>query len=386
MIRLAFIIRSLDYGGAERQLVTLAKALDQKRFDTTILTLYAGGRLEKELADSGVTLVSLGKRGRWDLPLFLGRLAYHLRQIRPDVIHSYLDIPNLLAAAAKPFCSSPAIIWGVRSSDLDLNNYDWLRRWSSLLERKLARFPDRIIVNSHVGQRHLLSKGFSAEKLALIHNGFDTDYFRPHEETRITVRREWGIADHEILIGMVARFDPVKDHATFLRAALLVSEARSDVRFICVGDGPRDYGRRLQEMAAELALSEKISWAGMRSDMRNLYNAFDIHVSSSRSEGFPNVVGEAMSCAVPCVVTEAGDAAVVVGDTGFVSPSGNPRALAASLMSCIESDRKDLGLKARQRIEEHWSIRRLAEETERVILALPQNEIQRPVPLLTLSS
>src|SRR3977135_171976 len=97
MIRIAFIIRSLDYGGSERQLGTLAKALDNTHFDPTILTFYPGAALEKELEGSAVRLVSLGKRGRWDLPAFLGRLTYHLRQIRPDVIHSYLDIPNLLA-------------------------------------------------------------------------------------------------------------------------------------------------------------------------------------------------------------------------------------------------------------------------------------------------
>lgn len=386
MIRLAFIIRSLDYGGAERQLVTLAKALDKRRLDTTILTFYSGGYLEKELAGSGVKLVSLGKRGRWDLPAFLGRLAYHLRQIRPDVIHSYLDIPNLLAIGAKPFCSNPAIIWGVRSSDLDLDKYDWLRRCGSSLERRVAILPDRIIVNSHAGQKHLLSQGFPAEKLVLIHNGFDTEHFRPDEEARTKVRREWRIGNNEILIGMVARFDPVKDHAMFLRAASLVRKGRSDVRFICVGDGPRGYGQRLQQMAERLSVSEKVSWAGMRSDMRNVYSGLDIHVSSSRSEGFPNVVGEAMSCAVPCVVTDAGDAAMIVGDTGFVSPSRNPPALAASLMSCIGSDRNELGLNARRRIEEHWSVRRLAEETERVILALSLKGIPRPVPLLTFGS
>jgi glycosyltransferase involved in cell wall biosynthesis len=124
----------------------------------------------------------------------------------------------------------------------------------------------------------------------------------------------------------------------------------------------------------------------MRSDMRDVYNALDIHVSSSRSEGFPNVVGEAMSCAVPCVVTDAGDSALIVGDTGFVSSSGNAQALATSLISCVESDRNKLGMKARCRIEEKWSVRQLAEETERVILSLRPNTMPSSLPLFTCDS
>jgi glycosyltransferase involved in cell wall biosynthesis len=263
-----------------------------------------------------------------------------------------------------------------------LDNYDWLRRLGFSLERKLAHFPDCIIVNSHAGRKHLLSHKFPAEKLVLIPNGFDTEQFHPNGEARINRRREWGIANNEVLVGMVARFDPIKDHATFLRAAVLVNKARPDVRFVCVGSGPRSYERRIQQLTERLALTEKVLWAGMRSDMPDVYNALDINVSSSRSEGFPNAVGEAMACAVPCVVTDAGDSAIIVGDTGFVSSSENPQALATNLISCIESDRAHLGLRARRRIEENWSVRQLAEETENVILALRQNGMPRPVPLL----
>ncbi|MDQ1638988.1 MAG: hypothetical protein QOF62_2327 [Pyrinomonadaceae bacterium] len=386
MIKIALIIRSLDGGGAERQLVTLAKALDKKRFAATILTFYPGGVLERELEGSGVRLISLGKRGRWDLPVFLGRLAFQLRRLGPDVIYSYLDIPNLLAVCAKPFCSRPLIIWGARSSNFELNNYDWLRRLGFALERKLARFPDRIIVNSNAGRNHLLSRGFPAEELVLVHNGFDTEHFHPNGEARIKVRNEWGISNSKILVGMVARFDPAKDHATFLRAASLVNKARPDVHFVCVGSGPRSYRQKLQQLAEQLSLSEKISWAGMRSDMSDVYNAFDIIVSSSICEGFPNAVGEAMACAVPCVVTDAGDSAILVGDTGFVSGPKDFQALAANLICCIESDRHDLGRKARQRILENWSVTKLAEATEQIILALQQKGMPRPLPLFTFSS
>ena len=383
MIKIALIIRSLDHGGAERQLLALAKALDKTRFDVAILTFYSSGVLEKELDDCGIRLISLDKCGRWDLPRFLSRLFCELRRLRPDVIHSYLDIPNVIAICAKPFCSRPAVLWGFRSGQLDLQKYDWLRRLGYFLERRLAYFPDRIIVNSHAGRSYLMSRGYPGEKLVVIHNGFDTTQFRPNNEARLRIRHEWGIADEDILIGLVARFDPVKDHATFLRAASLVSQVKPDARFVCVGSGPEAYRQKLVEALDQPLLSGKIVWAGMRSDMADVYNALDINVSSSISEGCPNVVGEAMASAVPCVVTDAGDAAMMVDDTGFVCSPQDPQALAASLISCIESDRISRGLRARRRIEENWNIWQLSQNTGRILLSLAPDITSRPVGLLT---
>jgi glycosyltransferase involved in cell wall biosynthesis len=354
--------------------VTLAKALDRKLFDVTVFTFYPGGALEQDLAGSHVRTISLGKSGRWDVLRFFSRLVRHLRLIRPDIIHGYLDLSNLLALSSKPFTHRPAIIWGARSSNVDLKFYDRLRRLSFWLERKLSRLPDRIIVNSDAGRAYLLKRGFPAEKLVVVPNGIDTNYFRPDTEARRRVRSEWGVSENEVLIGIVGRFDPVKDHQTFLRAAALLSKERASVRFVCVGGGTVGHWQKLHRLCEQLSLSGKVLWAGARSDMPAVYNAFDIHVSSSRSEGFPNSIGEAMACAVPCVVTDAGDSSLIVGDTGFVSAPLNVEALALNLIACIESDREGLGKGARLRIEENWNTEQLAERSERVITSLIGDE------------
>jgi glycosyltransferase involved in cell wall biosynthesis len=370
-IKILLLARSLDRGGSERQLVQLALALDKRVFEVTVLTLYAGGGLEKELEGTAVRYVSLGKRGRWDLLGFFIRLARQLWLLRPCVIHGYLDIANLLALLAKPFPRGPSIIWGARASKRDLSHYDWLRRLAYELERRLSRFADRIIVNSEAGRAHLVQRGFPPEKLVLVQNGIDTDYFRPDREAGAKVRREWSIAPGEILIGIVGRLDPVKDHRTFLRAAATLSEERPHVRFVCVGSvGGERYALELRELASELSLDERIYWAGMRSDMRGVYNALDICVSSSESEGFSNAIAEAMACGVPCVVTDVGDSVKIVGDTGFVTPPLDPTALAQTLIRCLESDRHALGARARLRIEQNWSVKLLAAKTERVVMAL----------------
>lgn len=386
MIKVALIIRSLDCGGSERQLLTLANALDKRRFEIAILTFYSGGVFEKELQDSGVRLISLNKRGRWDSIGFAIRLVRELRKFRPDIIHSYLDIPNIVAVLAKPFCASPAVVWGVRSTNFDLNNSDWLHRFGFSFERKLAYFARHVIVNSQAGHSYLLSRGFPAAKLAMIPNGFDTEHFRPSAAARLKVRAELGIAEDQILIGLVARLDPIKDHPTFLRAAKLLSETRAEVRFVCVGTGPEFYRQKLLKLVHDLSFSGKIIWTGLRRDMADVYSALDVSVLSSISEGCPNVVGEAMACGVPCVVTDAGDAANMVGDTGFVCESGNPEALASTISNCIDANRNTLGVHARRRIEERWNISRLAEGTEKVLMMRPADFNEETTSLLELQS
>ena len=370
VIKVAFIIRSLDCGGTERQLVSLAKALDKKRFDVTILTFYSGGSLEEDLKGCRVRYITLEKRGRWDTLGFYRRFVHHLRALRPDIIHGYLDISNLLSLSAKLFLSRALIIWGARSSNLELGHYDWLRRLSFLLERLFARFADCIIVNSIAGRAYLLERRFPAEKVALVHNGIDTELFRPDAEAGARVRSEWGVPKDEILVGHVGRLDPAKDHANLLRAASLLQRERPDVRFVCVGSGPQSYAQRLHQITEGSGQTKTIKWIEMRSDMRAVYNAFDINVSSSQSEGFSNVIGEAMACAVPCVVTDVGDSALIVGDTGYVCAPRNAEALAAALISCLQEDRNALGMKARSRVMEHWGIERLVEGTERVFITL----------------
>jgi len=366
MIKVVFIIRSLDCGGAERQLLTLANALDRKYFEPTILTFYSGGPYERHVSDN-VRLISLNKSGRWDAIGFLVRLVCELRRLRPDVIHSYADIPNILSLLVKHFTGRPAVVWGIRMAFHDVASYDWLHRVAFRLERKLARFPDRIIVNSHAGHRCFRARGYHPARLITINNGFDSGHFQPKPEARRRIRAEWGLAPDQIVIGLVARMKPIKDHPTFLRAAALVKGAYPNVRFVCVGNGPESYRQALLDLVDQLKLGDRITWTGLHTNMADIYNAIDVNVLSSISEGCPNVVGEAMACGVPCVVTDVGDAASLVGDTGFICPPENPEALAATLIKCIDADRVSLGIKARRRIEKSWSISRLVESTERVL-------------------
>ncbi len=379
--KIVFLIRDLNYGGAERQLITLAKVLDKQYFDVTILCFYPSTSLslERDLKDHNIPIIHLEKQGRWHLFSFFWRLVQHLQRIDPDVLHGYGGTPNLLTIFLKPFFPSTFMVWGLRNSNSDDNFYDWLGRLIFKLECILANFVNLIVVNSYAGKTYYLSHGFPAKKMIVISNGIDVELFRPDLEARKKVRSQWEISQDTILIGLVGRLDLRKDHQTFLQAAALLSEDIQNVHFVCVGGGSENYARELHELANQLGISEKVIWEKARADMPAIYNALDIIVSSSYTEGFPNVIGEAMSCGVRCVVTDVGDSALIVDNPDVVVPPKNPEALKIALKKLIENfsingcDRTEI----RQRIIDHFSVTNLVRKTEATLLNLSHESISK---------
>ncbi len=363
-----FLARSLDRGGAERQLVVLAKGLVRRGHAVAVAVFFGGGVYEAELAKTGVRVINLGKRGRWDVLPFLNRLVRFLRKERPAVMHSYLGVPNILAAVLKPLLPGTRIVWGVRASNVDLSRYDWLSRLAYVLERRLARFADRIIANSQAGKRYAVANNFPEDKIIVVPNGIDTTYFRFDPEGRHQVRSEWGLGEDEVLIGLVARLDPMKDHPTFLEAASHIARGRHDVRFVCVGEGSAGYLETIKQQAVALGLIEQLILAGARDNMPAVYSALDIASSSSSfGEGFSNTIAEAMACGVPCVVTDVGDSAHIVGDTGSVVAPGDGSALAAAILNLTNlpsEERQALGDAGRARIVSEFGLDRLVQRTE----------------------
>jgi len=372
MIHVLFINRRFEQGGAEQQLVELLKGIDKNSFSVGVATFYSGGPLANEVtAIEGLRWIPLHKRGRWDVLPFLWRLWRAGHGFRPQIIHGYMGVANHLALLLGKLLGAK-VVWGVRSSDMDYRHYDWLSGLSFRLERWLSRFVDLVLANSQAGGRYHLAKGFPAERMVVVPNGIDAQRFRPDAEARKRIRKEWGIAESEILIGLVARFDPMKDHPTFLRAV-----ARStgvNLRFVCIGWGPDAYQAELCRMASELGVDDRVIWAGARQDMPEVYNGLDLlTLTSAFGEGFPNVVAEAMSCGTPCVVTDVGDSAWIVGDTGIVVPPKSPEALVTGWNEMIDrlgAERYSLSQKVRSRITDNFRCELFVERTSEALAAL----------------
>lgn len=372
-MKIVILARALEYGGAERQLVELAKGLHAAAHEVGVIAFYPRGPLEQILRSSGVAVRSVGKRGRWDIVGFAFRLAKHLRAARPEILHGYLGGPNLVAAMMLPLLSGCSLVWGVRTADVDTRHYDWLHRLVYRLEAWLSCFCDLVIVNSQAGRRHAIAKGFPAERTVVIPNGIDVKVFCPNDSGGQRMRQQWGLLPGDVAIGFVARLDPLKDHDTFFRAAALLVERRPNAAFVCVGDGPETYRERLRARTQELGIAAHVVWESGRSDIWDIYNAFNIACSASVTEGFPNAVAEAMACGVPCVVTDAGDSALIVGDTGVVVPCGDPQALANGMehqLRRLEAEGSSLRESVRERVVANFRAERLVEQTMETLQTL----------------
>lgn len=374
--RILFLARALTRGGAERQLVALASRLHRMGWKVAVACFYNGGSLQADLEQAGVRIIDLKKFGRWDVIGFIWRLMRAFRDYEPDIVHGYMHVANMLALLVRFTRRSTHVVWGVRSSDMDWGRYDWLMRPTFWLSCKLARYADCIIANSQAGADYHVARGYPQARVVVIPNGIDADsfYFDPGGRNRI--RAEWGISQNEVLVGVVARLDLMKDHPTFLKAAAIVAKHNPQWRFACVGEGPASYTNELRAQAEELGLSERVVFTGARNDMAAVYSALDIVCSSSSwGEGFPNVVAEAMACERPCVVTDVGDSASVVGDCGAVVPAGNPEILADAIEGywageCQAKDGSRVGARARARISRLFSVDSLVASSDEVLRAL----------------
>lgn len=369
--RIVLLARDLDYGGAQRQLIALAQGLRASGSDVHVVIFYSGGAFDGELGVYGIHVHILKKSGRWDAINFLIRLANCLRELQPNVVYSFLDIPNIVAVALKPIIRDAMIVWGVRASNMDLSRYNWLSRMAYALECRLANFADCIIANSHAGKLHAISNGFPDDKMLVVPNGIDIGYFQSEPARRQLVRAEWHVAENDVLVGLVGRLDPMKDHQTFLCAASHIARAVPNVRFVCVGSGPGEYASMLKQRSADLGLREQLLWVEARDDMPAIYSALDVAVSSSAfGEGFSNTIAEAMACGVPCVVTDVGDSALIVGDVGKVVVARDPDALATAIKHMVDlsvAERRTLGEASRARVISEFGIDKLVQRTEQAL-------------------
>ena len=381
VVNVAHVITTLGLGGAEVMLFKLLQHTDRRRFAHHVYSLAAlYGPIASRIQALQIPVTSMEmKLGSLPDPRAVLRLARLLREVRPDIVGTWLYHADLLGGtAAKLARPGLPVVWNIRQSNLDpaLN-----RRRTLQVVRVCARLsswlPDTIVCCSSEARRSHAAVGYDESKLRVIPNGFDLSAFHPDADARRAVRAELGISDDTPVIGMVARVDPQKDHRNFVDAAARLLARRPDVRFVLCGHNTSPDNVMLAEWIDAAGVRPACHVLGPRHDIPRLTAAFDIATLSSVGEGFPNVLGEAMACGVPCVATDVGDSAEVIGDTGYVVPPRDAGALARAwdeLLAAGRAAREALGLRARQRIEERFSIQRIArlyEETYAAIVARP---------------
>ena len=360
-LKVVHVITGLSTGGAEMMLYKLVSRMNRDKFEIQVLSLTDIGPVGERIQELGIQARALGmKRGVPD-PRMVFKLPRWLKKNRPDIIQTWMYHADLIGGLAAKISGGIPVIWNIRHSNLDSEGNKKTTLWTAKVCAKLSDLlSSKIICCSHASKEVHSALGYNEKKMTVIPNGFDLDAFMPSKDARKKVRSLLGLSDETILIGLVARFNSQKDHKNFFQAAGILHKSYPDVHFLLCGDDITWDNPSLNKWMDEADVRPVTHLLGRWDDMPSLQAAFDIASSSSSyGEGFPNIIGEAMACGVPCVVTDVGDSALIVGDTGIVVPLKEPEALASAWKELIEigkDKRQKLGHDARLRIRENFSL------------------------------
>lgn len=378
LMRVLIVTTDLAVGGAEMVLLSLVKAIDRAGFEMDVVSLAGDGPIGEEIRSSGVRVRSLGMVPGLPNPVALGRLAAWIRSDKPDLVHTWMYHADLVGGLAAQLGGTRRTIWTLHHSNLNrrLNRQSTL--WIAAACSRLSHYlPAKIVCTSQAALNAHAAIGYDRRRMMVLHNGFNCEDFRPDLGVRDEVRREEHVSGEAHLIGLVARFHPQKDHWTFLAAARRLSADFPSVEFILAGSGIVEDNPILRGWIREFGLERRTHLLGERSDIERVMAALDLAVSSSAGESLPNAIGEAMACGVPCVVTDVGDSALLVGATGRVVPPGDPQALAAAmgeLLGLPRDLRQRLGIEARRRIQDNFSASRMVSRYEELYQLVARSE------------
>jgi len=359
-VRVIHLITGLNSGGAEMMLYKLLSAFDRDRFEMQVVSMTDGGVFGERIGKLGIRVTCLSMR-RGVASISAGaRLIALLRRERPSILQTWMYHADLLGTLSGLLARVPTLIWNIRASDLDFNATHRSLRKVFAVHAMLSRAADVVIVNSNSGRRFHESRNHAPPRWEVIHNGFDTRRFRPDSKRRSRIRADLKIDDISVVIGMIARFDGQKDHESFFRAAAIVAKNQPCAVFVLAGKGVDAGNRTIERWLSQYGLANRVRLLGEVDDVSGLLPAIDIvALASSSGEGLPNALGEAMCCAVPCIASNVGDSAFLIGETGKVVPPKDPTALAVACQELIDighEGRVELGERARRRIVDNFDV------------------------------
>jgi len=359
-VKLVFIITGLSTGGAENMQLNLLERIDQSKFSCHVISLTDIGEVGIRMAALGIPVEALGMRRGMPDPIRFGQLVSRLHQLKPDVVHTWMYHANLVGGLAAWIARVPAVIWGIRSSD-------FLRAGTSLSTRVVVYLcgkvsswlPQCILYNSQKGKAYHEKIGYAGHRSRVVPNGVDSGKFKPSPQARDEVRQELHIPANAPLIGLIARLDPLKNHEGFVKAAAYLHREMPEVHFLMAGENVEWSNPILKDLIEVAKLTSVCHLLGRRDDIPRITASLDIQSLTSWSEAFPNVLVEAMACGVPCVSTDVGDAAVILGDAGRIVPVGDMESLSAQwadLLRLSQDERRLFGEKSRARAMDQFEL------------------------------
>jgi glycosyltransferase involved in cell wall biosynthesis len=368
LISVLHIIIDLNIGGAELMLKRLISSHHAyKCYRHSVISLRQIGKVGWQLQEMGVEVHAMDMRTMMDMPRIFWQLVKIIRKTQPNVIQTWMYHADLIGGLAARFAGNHRIIWGIRGSAIPQGRMSSTQIVVSLCSWLSRYIPEVIVCCAESARIAHVEKGYDQRKLVVIPNGYELSLFNRNPIFRLQVRDEFGISQNDLVVGIVGRFDPLKDHKNFVHAANLLASKFDNIKFLMIGRNIDRTNTVLKHWLNESGFAHKFVLAGERADISDCLSAMEIFCLSSSKEGFPNVVCEAMAMGVPCVVTSAGDAAEIVADTGIVVETRDSLALSVALQTMIglgTEERLRLGKLARLRIERNYSIEKASSRFE----------------------
>lgn len=358
------IIGDLDDGGVEKVLYELCVG------DTTnrhiVISFKDEGKYGSLLTFNGIRVECIqmppGRvtlRGIWELLSLI-------RSISPSVIQTWMYHGSLIGGIAAKLVSFTPVFWSIHHGNLSEGTVKHTTRWVSIVLRYLSFFiPKGIVYCAHQSLALHASLGYRKKNSYVIQNGYNFDKFKPDDLARQQFRNSLSVSVDVPLLGMVARFDPQKDHDNLFHAISILKQSGVPLFFALVGTGMALDNAEITDIADKYDIKDRLIFLGQRQDIPVVMNGIDIHVLSSLGEAFPNVLVESMACGTPCVSTDVGDAALIVGATGWIAPPRSPQDLAdrmSEALCCFASDKSKWDsrkIHARQRVVDNFTIDKL---------------------------
>ncbi|WP_310482041.1 glycosyltransferase [Chamaesiphon sp. VAR_48_metabat_403] len=371
-MRVLHIITDFDDGGAQAVLCRFVTA--DRKDEHQVISLMNIGAYGERILEMGIKVYAL------DMPKSqltidgLIKLYKLIRTIDPDIIQTWMYHSDFVGSIVARLAGKKTVVWGIHNTNLDpaktSKSTRAIVRACGLLSKNL---PRKIVSCSQEGVRVHAKLGYQSQKMVVIPNGYDISEFAPQPDSRSKLRALWQIPENTTLFGMVARWNPQKDHANLIAAlAELKERVQSPWHCVTIGSNMSEDNQVLLDLLDRAGVRDRVTLLGIRTDIPAVMSALDFHVlSSAYGEAFPNVVAEAMACETPCIVTEVGDSALIVGDTGWVVPSSDPVGLATAMAAAIQAladlpGLKDRQTKCRQRIEANFNLQIMIERYQQL--------------------
>lgn len=380
-LRVVHIISGLGHGGAETVLFRLVTTSTDD-YEHIVISMGGEDVFGPRLRAAGISVYVLRMHGVIQVMKGVWRLHALLRRLRPDVVQTWMYHADLVGGLMARLAGVRAVSWGIRNSGADLAKSSRSSRFLAALCAPLSRLIPAVVVlcAENAMQRHR-RWGYAADRMLVVPNGYDLSVWQPDAQARAEVRAQWGVDDSVAVVGSVARWNPLKDHSNLL-AALAVLQHDGDVRTVLIGEGLDTGNADLMALLHQHGLTQRVMLLGRRDDVPRLIQGLDVHVLSSRAEGFPNVVAEAMAAKVLCVVTDVGDAAHIVDDAGWVVPPQNAHALAQGMDQALAllgtSQAAERVARGRQRVVDLFSLETMVSNWEAVWRRLATDYPRRP--------